>query len=327
MPDTSKPCNPACDPGPPARRQKFSDPETTANGDPRAFVALTKLTSLWFNTGSLCNIACAGCYIESSPTNGRLAYLTAADVRSFLDEVARDNLPVEEIGFTGGEPFLNRDIIAMLADALDCGFRVTVLTNAMKPMLHRRLPLQTLHRAHASLLTLRVSIDHYRPELHERVRGRGTWEPMLANLRWLVDNGFRFCLAGRTCWPEGDDELRAGYARLFAAERIPLDAADPGDLVLFPEMDAHADVPEISVRCWDILGVAPADMMCASSRMVIRRRGARSPVVVSCTLLPYDPQFELGSSLAAAAGPVTLNHRFCAQFCVLGGASCSAPAR
>lgn len=65
-------------------------------------------------------------------------------------------------------------------------------------------------------------------------------------------------------------------------------------------------------------------MMCATSRMVVRRREAAGPVVVACTLTPYDPQFELGTTLEAASGSVSLNHPFCAQFCVLGGASCSA---
>jgi len=58
--------------------------------------------------------------------------------------------------------------------------------------------------------------------------------------------------------------------------------------------------------------------------MVVRRKGATRAVVVACTLTPYDTQFELGSSLADATGAVKLNHVFCAQFCVLGGASCSA---
>ena len=98
----------------------------------------------------------------------------------------------------------------------------------------------------------------------------------------------------------------------------------PAALVLFPEMDADLDVPEITVHCWDILGVAPETVMCASSRMVVKRKGAAAPVVVPCTLLPYDPAFDMGPDLAGAARSVALNHPHCARFCVLGGASCSA---
>jgi hypothetical protein len=94
--------------------------------------------------------------------------------------------------------------------------------------------------------------------------------------------------------------------------------------VLFPEMDAQADVPEITTACWDILGKSPDAVMCSSSRMVVKRKGAAKPGVVACTLLPYEAEFELGATLAEAERPVRLNHPHCAKFCVLGGASCSA---
>jgi hypothetical protein len=94
-------------------------------------------------------------------------------------------------------------------------------------------------------------------------------------------------------------------------------------LVLFPEMDAGCDVPEITEACWDILGKSPSSVMCASSRMVVRRKGSTRASVVACTLVPYEPQFDLGPTLAGALGSVALNHPHCAKFCVLGGASCS----
>jgi hypothetical protein len=64
--------------------------------------------------------------------------------------------------------------------------------------------------------------------------------------------------------------------------------------------------------------------MCASSRMVVKRKGADSPAVLACTLLAYDEQFELGTTLEEAEKPVALNPPHWAKFCVLGGASCSA---
>jgi uncharacterized Fe-S cluster-containing radical SAM superfamily protein len=302
---------------------KFRDPDVTASGEPRASVSLSRLRTLWFNTGSLCNIACDTCYIESSPTNDRLAYISAAEVGGYLDEAERERFPVEEIGFTGGEPFMNRELPAMLDDALGRGYRALVLTNAMKPMHHHRNTLLVLKAAYGGALALRVSIDHYTRERHEELRGERTWDSMIEGLRWLAANGFNVRVAGRTVWDETEAELRAGYAALFAADGIAIDAGDPAALVLFPEMDPGSRVPEITVHCWAILGVRPEDMMCATSRMVLKRRDAEAPVVVPCTLLPYDRQFELGSRLADATGAVKLNHPFCAQFCVLGGGSCS----
>ena len=137
-----------------APHKKFSDPDVTAKGERRARVALAGLRTLWINTGSLCNITCRNCYIESSPDNDRLAYISRAEAIAFLDEIAHERLPVREIGFTGGEPFMNPDIIEMLGDALERGFQVLLLTNAMQPMLRPRIRdgLMRLRKAHGSRL-------------------------------------------------------------------------------------------------------------------------------------------------------------------------------
>lgn len=302
---------------------KFRDPGRTAAGEPRASVGLAGLQTLWINTGTLCNLTCANCYIESSPTNDRLAYISADEVRAYLDEIAELGLGTAEIGFTGGEPFMNPALIDILDLTLARGFRALVLTNAMRPMAKTADGLLRLRAAWGDALVLRVSIDHYTAALHESERGPRSWKPALDGLKWLTDNGFNVDVAGRTCWDEPEDELRAGYAALFAGLGIALDAWDPAALVLFPEMDERADVPEITTACWRILGVSPDAMMCATSRMVVKRKGAARPVVVPCTLLPYDPRFEMGETLAEATGEVPLNHPHCAKFCVLGGGSCS----
>ena len=129
MPSPAPIANPAIDP------RKFRDPLVTMDGRPRAHVELGALKTLWFNTGTLCNLTCATCYIGSSPTNDSLVYLTLDEIRTFLDEINDRGLATEEIGFTGGEPFMNPDFVAMVALALDRGFRVLVLTNAMRPIM------------------------------------------------------------------------------------------------------------------------------------------------------------------------------------------------
>lgn len=303
---------------------KFRDRLVTAKGEARATVTLTGLDTLWFNTGTLCNIACLNCYIESSPKNDALAYLTAAEVAAYLDEIRALGLPTREIGFTGGEPFMNREAIAMMEAALDRGFEVLVLTNAMRPMRRFEAELLALREKHPRRLTLRVSLDHPTAAVHDAERGEGSFAITLEGLTWLAGHGFNLAVAGRHLPHEDEADARAAFQRLFDAHAIPIDASDPGRLVLFPEMDVRVDVPEITTACWDILHKDPAEVMCASSRMVVKRRGAGQPVVLACTLVPYDPQFEMGSTLGEALGEVALNHPHCAKFCVLGGASCSA---
>lgn len=302
---------------------KFKDPDTTAKGEPRAVVALKRLETLWFNTGSLCNIACRDCYMESGPTNDRLAYLSLEDVRTYLDEIADEGWNVEEIGFTGGEPFMNKAIIPMLGETLGRGFRALVLTNGMKPMAHGKAGLLDIKSSYGSGLAIRVSMDHYTKERHEAVRGDKTWRPMMDGLVWLAREGFSVTVAGRKRWGETETAAREGYRRTFIDAGVPASLAAPNRLVLFPEMDPGRDVPEITRHCWDILDVEPESVMCASSRMVIKRKGAETPVVTPCTLLPHDPAFEMGRTLREAGRAVKLNHPYCAQFCVLGGASCT----
>ncbi|MDR2012281.1 MAG: radical SAM protein [Rhodanobacter sp.] len=302
---------------------KFGDPDITATGERRASVSLKTLRTLWFNTGTLCNLTCKNCYIESSPRNDRLVFLSRAEASRFLAEATRLDPPPAEIGITGGEPFMNPDILGILEDSLAAGFAVLTLTNAMKPMQRLKAPLLALNRKFPGRLTLRVSLDHYESSEHERLRGRNTWQRTIDGLLWLARNGFVVAVASRTVCGETDARMRAGYAALFDRLGVSIDTADPTRLVLFPEMRAEEDVPEITERCWGILGKTPDSVMCASSRMVVKRKGADRPAVVACTLLPYDGAFELGASLAEAARPVKLNHRYCARFCVLGGASCS----
>src|ERR1700722_4674553 len=176
---------------------KFRDPAITAKGETRATVALRALETLWFNTGTLCNLTCRNCYIESSPRNDRLAYLTLAEVETYLDEIARDRLPTKLIGFTGGEPFMNPDIIAMLEATLSRGLDALVLTNAMKPLHNLRRDLLALRQRYGDSLTIRVSLDHHDPAIHEQERGSRTWSPTLDGLIWLARNGFRLDVAVR----------------------------------------------------------------------------------------------------------------------------------
>ena len=116
--------------------------------------------------------------------------------------------------------------------------------------------------------------------------------------------------------------MRDDFGLLFHKNGFDLDAHDPADLILFPEMDMSAPVPEITTTCWELLSKNPNDIMCANSRMVVKRKGASAPTVLACTLIAYDARFEMGETLKHASCPVKLNHPHCAKFCVLGGASC-----
>jgi len=247
-------------------KTKFSDPHLTMKGEPRAWVKYQGTKTLWFNTGTLCNIECLNCYIESSPTNDRLVYLSVDDVLPYLDELDGAGEHGIEIGFTGGEPFLAPDMVSIIEAVVSRGHRALVLTNAMKPLMRKRVQssLKALQERYNEQMRFRVSLDHYSEELHDVERGRGAFASASIGLNWLATEGFELDLAGRT------------------------------------------------------------DQMCSNSRMIVKRKGAGKTSVVACTLIPYDERFELGDTLEEARKSVSLNHPYCATFCVLGGGSCSA---
>ena len=207
---------------------KFKNPDLTALGEARASVALSALETLWINTGTLCNITCANCYIESARRMTGWSISICADAVSLFDEIATLKLGTREIGFTGGEPFMNPDMLAMMEAALARGHDVLVLTNAMQPM--QRLKIKTglvdLNERFPGRITLRVSLDHYTKALHEAERGPDTWDKAVAGIDWLQrsrlpDRHRRAHLLGRD-----DDDIRTGYGDLIAVRGWPIDPAD-----------------------------------------------------------------------------------------------------
>ena len=299
---------------------KFKDQKVTADGSNRAFIEARNIKTLWFNTGTLCNIECRNCYIESSPKNDSLAYLTFEEVKSFIDEAIDKNLGTNEIGFTGGEPFMNKDIMKMIDYSLRKRLKVLVLSNAMKPMLNRTKELIKLNHSN---LTIRVSIDHYEKEKHEEIRGKNTYDVMMQGLKWLNENNFNYTLATRLLWNEKEEDLRKNFGTFIKNNNLRLDTNSPKELVTFAEMDEKIDTPEITTSCWDILNKDPNDVMCSWSRMVVRKKNSKNPSVIACTLLPYADEFDLGETLTNSLQKIYLNHKHCSKFCVLGGSSCS----
>lgn len=302
--------------------KKWENLYTTADNKERGVVSFNKLNTLWFNTGTLCNLSCDNCYIESSPSNDRLVYLTLDDVKLYTDEIRENNWKLESFGITGGEPFLNPHIIEILRECLSLNIPVLVLTNAHKVIKRWEKHLLELKEEFGDLLRLRISLDHYTKEVHEGERGQNTFATTIKSMKWLHLNDFHISIAGRSLFEENEKTARDGYQALLDKNQFNLELS-PDSLVIFPEMNATEDVPEITTDCWNILKVSPNDQMCATQRMIVKRKNESKPKVLSCTLIAYNKDFELGHTLKESFRDIHLNHPYCSKFCVLGGASCS----
>ncbi len=146
-----------------------------------------RLTALWIQlTGTWCNLECTHCLNSSGP---REPWLKPLDVGSARRAIAgAERLGVKEIYFTGGEPFLHKDILSLLERSLSVA-PTTVLTNGTVITETMADALAALAHAAAYSLEIRVSLDHVEPGLNDRVRGRGAWAKAVRAVRLLNDRG------------------------------------------------------------------------------------------------------------------------------------------
>ncbi len=300
---------------------KFDNKFFTLDGKKRAYVDFNNLTTLWFNTGTLCNIECKNCYIKSSPKNDYLEYISFKEVNKYLDQLKKYP-ETKNIGFTGGEPFMNPEIIFMLNDSLSRGYDVLILTNAMRPLMRHKASLLDLNKRFTNKLTIRVSLDHYKPVVHNKHRGANSFEKTIEGLNWLNKNNFNIKVASRIFNNETEKQVREGFKNLFKLYDIDINSNLSENLVVFSEMFENNDVSEISDECWGKVQLSPKDLMCSNSRMVVKKKSSQEANIQACTLIAYKNEFNLGKDLTTAEKRVYLNHHFCSQFCVLGNSKC-----
>jgi molybdenum cofactor biosynthesis enzyme MoaA len=282
-------------------------------------LALAHLDDLWFQvTGTLCNLTCRHCFISCSPHNHEFGFLDLQTVRRYLDESV--GLGVKEYYFTGGEPFLHRDMTAILEMTLRYG-PATVLTNGT---VFKDEWLQRLARAEAASpysLEFRVSIDGFSAETNDPVRGEGTFDRALRGVRQLLGFGFLPIVTVARLTDDADDgELFAGFVELlrrqgYARPRVKILPT----LRLGAETERrrgyHADervTPEM------MGGLDPGQLLCSHSRVVTDRG------VFVCPILIEAPDARLGTTLAEALGPYPLRHHAC-YTCYQYGSLCSNP--
>jgi len=100
--------------------------------EPHGYIQPKTLNELWFHTGTICNLRCPFCLEGSKPGDDRLNKVLLDDVKPFVDEAL--TLSAERFSFTGGEPFVIKDMFKILNYALD--YRpCLILTNATNPLL------------------------------------------------------------------------------------------------------------------------------------------------------------------------------------------------
>jgi molybdenum cofactor biosynthesis enzyme MoaA len=282
-------------------------------------VELSHLDHLWFQVaGTLCNLTCHHCFISCSPKNDSFGFLTLDQVCRVLDESL--SLGVKEFYFTGGEPFLNPDMVPILIETLRYG-PATVLTNGT---VLKSEWLRTLAAAEAEStysLEFRVSIDGFSPETNDPIRGTGAFQRAMRGVMLLVEHGFLPIITAARVWPEEQEAAvvgqftamlkAAGYARprlkILPTLRLGAEAARTHSY------DATERVTEEMMPGYDV-----SQLICEHSRIVTDRG------VYVCPILIDSPEARLGSTLADSLGSYPLAEGACFT-CYQYGAICSNP--
>ena len=286
---------------------------------PLPILELAHLDDLWFQVaGTLCNLTCKHCFISCSPHNHSFGFLDKETVSKALDESVA--LGVKEYYFTGGEPFLHRDMTAILEMTLRYG-PATVLTNGTVFKDEWLARLRHAEEASTYSLEFRVSMDGFTAAENDAVRGEGTFERILRGVRQLLAHDFLPILTvTRINEDDGDGALFAGFVRLlkengYARPRIKILPT----LRIGTEVDRRRGYqPEERVTQEMMVGYDSQQLICSHSRVVTERG------IYICPILLETPDARLGSTLAEGLAPFALRHQACTT-CWQYGALCSNP--
>ena len=297
---------PAAEPSPTVPRAEPSAPR----------VELRSLDTLWFQvSGTLCNLACTHCFISCSPTNHTHEHLALATVRRHLEEAVE--LGVKEYYFTGGEPFLNPEMEAILEATLAVG-PATVLTNGLllDPARCRRLA--ALAAGSEYSLDVRVSLDGYDAAANDAIRGEGAFERALAGVRHLAAAGLEPVLTVTEVYAENASE--EGKRRFVSLLRS-LGVARPR-LKVLPVFHLGAEADRAGayeswqrLRAGDVAVGGWEHLQCSACRMVTDQG------VWVCPILVNEPSARMGETLADTLEPFALSHPAC-WTCHVHGVSC-----
>jgi len=280
-------------------------------------VELTHPDDLWFQvSGTVCNLACTHCFISCSPHNHAFGFLDLETIRKALDESVA--LGVKEYYFTGGEPFLHRDMTSILEMTLHYG-PATVLTNGTVLQDDWLRRLRVAEDVSPYSMEFRVSMDGYTAAENDAIRGTGTFERILHGVRQLLAHDFLpIATVTRTNDDDDDGRLFDGFVQLLRRNGY-----DRPRIKLLPTLRIGAETrrqrayrPEERVTMEMMDGFDAGQLLCSHSRVVTDRG------VYVCPILLEAPDARLGTTLAEAAQPFALKHQAC-YTCWQYGALCA----
>jgi len=287
--------------------------------DPKCVDGRPVLEDLWVMQGSICDLRCKHCYTASSPSNNRLQQITSSELRPHLEAAAR--FGVQKVYFTGGEVFVNEDVLrgrmernegflASLNLSLQIG-PVEILTNGRRYIRNHFAALRDLHERFPGRLTLRITLESPHESEHDAIRGRTTFAQTVETIRLLGEMGLIPVITAERplLHEQSPEEILEAYAALFPGIKIEVNLIgnmlEMGHQLVAMEGQGQPPTPEVFVttKCFDTLNRTPESLMCHFSRCIQKIDGTLR--YYPCPVIYDDSRFELGVPWTNRSGECT----------------------
>ena len=277
---------------------------------------LEALDTLWLQvTGTLCNIACLHCFISCGPKNHQHEMMSVEQVRQALHDARLQG--TREYYFTGGEPFLHSNIRELITMTLEQG-PLSILTNGILIDDELATWLGNTFEQSAYSLDLRVSLDGSNAEDNDKVRGKGTYQRIIAGIERLVRHGINPVITVTEVRPEmGRPEGRTDFMHFL--HDIGLHKPRLKFLVPFligrEVRRTRGYTDDELLHEGDLLPGEAQKLQCSSCRMVT------DDGVYPCPLLINVPSAKMGKTLHDGIKAINLAWQPC-YTCHVFGVTC-----
>lgn len=274
---------------------------------------------LWFFTGTRCNLECTHCYVNSSPENDDHPYLTYKTFKQQLDKTIEQNFKKLDIYFTGGEPFINPDILEMIDESLNHA-NTTVLTNGTRFSKSMVEKLETMVENKKFKLTFRISMDGFNEDMHDRFRGKGSFRKTMKGYTAVSGKKFGTIITSMRSWKPTESEQNEGeFISLFVESNIP---QENQNLKILPPLRIGREADRsrgynqtelFTKSCFD--GYDYLNLQCSKCRMVSEKGTWVCPILIN------EDGAKMSDSIEDSFKPFGMKYAAC-WTCRMDGMSC-----
>jgi len=140
------------------------------------------LSELDLHVTNRCTIQCDYCCFSSN--RKQLVELSTDEFKKVMSDAV--SMGCKHVHFTGGEPLLRADIGELIYHANSLGLKIRMQTNGMLLTTEVANQLSSL-----GLESVMISLDSWDEQIHDAIRGTGTWKKAIAAIKTAKNIGLK----------------------------------------------------------------------------------------------------------------------------------------